>query len=334
LPNKPFLPEPARYFPLNPGGYGIEPGLSRLGKDFGNGDADRKLFQIDTQFIAYRHNALSARRERPGKYVCNLSAESTGSRLANLFIAKQLAAEHPGLFNIDTTSDHLALSCRLSGDRLVFRHSGTLDVTLTTTADAGQFKNGWDALGCQVQEDMALVSVDQDNNIITALHLCAANHWGAEQKIGQSFLDAHAAVPRFTQRYSDNNKLLHGLMSKGPYTRFAWGLATDCRLNHHPVAPEHVNADDWRGRRFDPANPELYLRIERQCLQGVPGTSQLLFTIRTYFLDAREIAKSQNEAGLLISSLKGMDAASQQYKGLSADRDDIIGWLGTLPALS
>lgn len=334
LKNYPSLPKPARYFPLNPGGYGIEPGLGKLGKDFGNGDTDGKLFQFDTQFETYRLNTLTARQERLGKYVCHSSADGAETHTANLFIAKQLATEHPHLFHIESTADRLVLNCQLSGDRLAFRYDGTLDSGPATimSPETGGFSNGWDALGCQVQEDMALVNVDQAINTITALHLCAANHWGAEQKLGQSFLDAHAAVPRFTQRYFDNNKLIQGLITKGPYTRFAWGLATDCRLNHHPVAPEHGNTDDWHGRRFDPVNPQLFLRVERQCMQGIPDTRQLLFTIRTYFLDTKDILHNKDEAGLLISSIKGMDGASLRYKGLAADSDAIINWLETLLA--
>ncbi len=76
-------------------------------------------------------------------------------------------------------------------------------------------------------------------------------------------------------------QLLNSLVNKGPFVRFAWGLATDRYLNHHPIAPEGKNTRFWEGRRFDPDNPELYLRVERQVTHGFPEIDAFMFTIRT-----------------------------------------------------
>jgi hypothetical protein len=65
--------------------------------------------------------------------------------------------------------------------------------------------------------------------------------------------------------------------------RFAWGLSTDTPLNHHPEPPMNILPLQWQGRNFDPNNPRLYLRIERQVIWGLPKYEAVLFVIRTYF---------------------------------------------------
>ena len=48
-------------------------------------------------------------------------------------------------------------------------------------------------------------------------------------------------------------------------------------LNHHPLVPEGMNTKLWLGRRFDLANPELFLRVERQVIHGFPSINTFLF---------------------------------------------------------
>src|SRR3954451_9336305 len=59
---------PARYLPFAHGRYDVAPGLSRFGRDFGNGEADCQVFQIDSDFPRYRAVKLAARAERLDKY--------------------------------------------------------------------------------------------------------------------------------------------------------------------------------------------------------------------------------------------------------------------------
>ena len=59
---------PARYFPLESGRYEVKPGLFKFGTDFGNGDADRQVFQIDDEFPRYQAAKMAARQERLSKY--------------------------------------------------------------------------------------------------------------------------------------------------------------------------------------------------------------------------------------------------------------------------
>jgi hypothetical protein len=313
------------YFPLQKGHYEVTPGLHTLETDFGNGPDDKLLFQIDENFSWYREEKLTARKEALRKYYCeNALAPAKKSYIAH-FIVLRLCQEHPTLFRYQLQDNCHYLLCQLSGDKLIFDPDFVL---LDPQPDSNGYVDCLDGLAMQVQEDFALIEItDKGHDRITALHLCFPNHWAAVDKIGQSFISSHAPVPGMAKINQRADQLLNSLLNRGPFVRFAWGLATDNRLNHHPVAPEYANNDEWQGRRFDPANPELYLRVERQVIQGFPAIHSLLFTIRTYFYDIAILKQSPEKRQALQSALQSMSAATVRYKGLAESLPLILAWL-------
>jgi dimethylamine monooxygenase subunit A len=110
-------------------------------------------------------------------------------------------------------------------------------------------------------------------------------------------------------------KLLETLVTKGPFTRLAWGIATDNRLNHHPEPPPGQQAQAWPGRRRGPGTSELFVRVERQNLLGLPEVHAFLFTIRTYFYALASLDAAEQAA--LLRAVESMSPAALQYKGLT-----------------
>ena len=313
------------YFPLQKGRYEVTAGLYPLGTDFGNGHDDKLIFQIDANFPRYREEKITARKERLEKYYCAGTLAPDKKSYITHFIINRLCQEHPTLFRIQVWNNHHHLLCRLTDDRLKFDPDFIL---LSPLPDSNGYVDSLDGLAMQVQEDIALVEIpDNGHDRITALHLCFPNHWSAEDKIGQSFLDSHAPVPGMAKINQQADKLLTSLLHRGPFVRFAWGLATDDRLNHHPVSPDSANTELWHGRCFDPTNPELYLRVERQVIQGFPVINTLLFTIRTYFYDVAILKRVPEKRRALQSALQSMSAATLHYKGLSQNLPLILDWL-------
>jgi hypothetical protein len=125
--------------------------------------------------------------------------------------------------------------------------------------------------------------------------------------------------------------MLEAIVKKGSFQRFAWGVATDTQLNHHPTPPPNVSLDTWHGRSFDEQNPELYVRVERQTLTGFQEENAILFTIRTYFLDVKKLEKTHILA--LYQAIKGMSEQSQIYKGVKEKKEKILNWLEKLATL-
>jgi hypothetical protein len=313
------------YFPLEQGHYRVTPGLHAFGTDFGNSNADRLIFQFDENFEHYRQTKLSTRTEALEKYYCKEEFDSQRKSIITRFIIQQLCHESPNLFSYQKHNNQHCLQCELTGETLVFDPQYKLS---GNQLDSIGYVDSLDALAMQVQEDLALLEITNDgHDRIIALHLCFPNHWAAKDKIGKSFLASHAPVPGMGKINQRAEQLLNSLLNKGPYVRFAWGLATDKYLNHHPIAPEGVDKNLWLGRRFDPTNPHLYLRVERQVIYGFPSINTFLFTIRTYFYDVATLKQSPTKRQALQSALQSMSAATLRYKGLAESLPLILDWL-------
>ncbi len=324
-------PAPARYFPFRSGQYKVAAGLYALGQDFGNGQRDKQIFQIDHDWPDYREAKLAARAESLAKYVCHDGFEAPLKREVNLWFIRQLAKEHPAQFTLHDDARQLVLRCNLSHETLRFSVDGELIAAETGGLGAAiepAYADAWDALACQIQEDLAVVHAPSDaEEKLVALHLCFPNHWAAQDKIGKPFLNIHRPVADFEQIARTAPALLKNMITRGPFVRFAWGLATDSRLNHHPRPPPDFPADAaWHGRRFDPDQPQLYVRVERQTLTGLPQVDACVFTIRTYFLDVATL--DSNDRLALRDAIVSMSDAVLRYKGIASYQDAVTAWLG------
>lgn len=328
----PILNTPACYYPFRSGQFSVTAGLYSLGQDFGNGEQDAKAFQLDRNWQNYRIAKLSARGERYDKYVCQAQFDGELRRESILWFAHRLAADNPSHFSLArSTTNTLELHCVLSGEHISLSADGDLLAVRNDNTQSNPpkppYQDAWDALACQAQEDIAVVQAPANApDRLAALHLCFPNHWAPQAKIGKSFLAVHHPVADFERIASAAPHLLANAISKGPFVRFAWGLATDTRLNHHPDPPAaYPDPSRWNGRAFDPAQPELYVRVERQTLSGLPKASAFVFTIRTYFLDVTQF--SPEDRRTLNDALSSMSEAVKRYKGLNETASMISDWL-------
>lgn len=321
---------PADYYPLASGRYETGPGLKPFGSDFGNGDHDRQVFQFDDGFASYRASKLEARRERLSKYYRSHMLPVDGAIAIGRFIIERLTLEHPDLFQLnDHRAGEVALHCRLTGETLFFdQRMRFLRAEREGPAPVPDYHDSLDALACQVQEDLAIVCKSAlGRDWLAAIHLCHANHWAAEDKIGLPFEQVHQPVPGMRNSARDAGALVDAIVTKGPFVRFAWGLTVDDRLNLHPWS--HGIGSDRHDRRqyFDATQPRLFLRVERQILWPFPEQLCALFTIRTYLVDCAAIRVDAERNSQLIAAIRSMTGEQLHYKGLDKDKPKIIGWL-------
>lgn len=315
------LPGPCRYFPLANGKYEVAAGLRALGTDFGNGAREGKVFQFDAEYPRYRRAKEAARAERLEKYAPRgIRLDHEVAAGVNRFIIESLTAEWPEYFQM---RDAGTLDCTLSAERIVFDK----DYRLLSVQGSPPYRDLFDALASQVQEDLAIWRRDPDpagdpEGWLAAIHLCFPNHWAAEEKIGKPFNAVHQPVAGFQKLAKAAPSLVEMMVAKGPFVRFAWGVATDRELNHHP-------GNEFQGRAFDTMGPVLELRIERQTLTSFAEIGASLFTIRTYFLDVAE-ELSGEERVALGKAIESMTPESLVYKGLDGSKEAILRWLGTL----
>lgn len=316
----------ACYFPLDNGRYEVKPGLMPLGTDLGNDRSDKQVFQIDSNFAHYRQAKLLARNESLSKYYQTYNYCGVAGAIARLIISR-LTQEYPRYFHLERLSiNNFALHCYLTEETLYLDANWQLQQVQSKVIPA--YISTFDALACQVQEDLAVVCRGSDSaNWLGAIHLCYPNHWAAEEKIGKDFAAVHAPVAGIEKINQRADAIVNTMIVREPTVRFAWGLSTDTRLNHHPEAPLGIQLEQWQGREFNIDNPRLYLRIERQTIWGLPEYQAALFTIRTYFQDCRAIKQDPILRSKLVAALNSMTAESLVYKGLADSKNSILRWL-------
>jgi len=311
---------PLQYFPISSKSFDFKTGLRAIKP---GDNANEKIFQIDNEWQQYRHAKMIARAERLDKYVCSHQLGPAAESRATLYIVNQLTHEHPEQFELTKSKNNIRLHCRLSGEQLDFDQSLQL-------INNNEYHNTLDALCCQIQEDIAIVERCRQTDFISYLHICLPNHWAAEDKIGKSFIDAHLPVPAMDKINKQAPKLIDTLIHKGPFERFAWGIATDKRLNHHPIVPGGIEQAEWQGRKFDPDEPELYLRIERQTTADLPKVGAFIFAIRTYHRSVKNL--TSDELTILKQAILTMPDTVKTYKGLHRQREEICDYLDLLLA--
>lgn len=110
----------AVYFPLDHGRYEVKPGFFAFGTAMGNGEADDKIFQIDSNFGPYRRAKLRARAEDLEKYCRTCGYGPEVAAVIGRFMVHRLVREHAKFFDLIEEGEELALHCKLSGEVLHF----------------------------------------------------------------------------------------------------------------------------------------------------------------------------------------------------------------------
>jgi hypothetical protein len=314
----PGLSKPARYFPIRNGRHEFSAGFSPLETSFGNGRPDLLHFQLDSQFDHHRKSKLSSRQEQLGKYYFPLIQDHGLRQKVVQWMISRLVIETPDYFTVSVDAEGgKVVHCRLTGEILILDGCGGY---MTGGSVRPEYLDGVDALACQVQEDLAVMTMGDGTGKLVLLHLCFPNHWSGEEKIGRNFQEVHQPVAGFERLAQSAPQLMESVMDRGPYVRFAWGLTTDDELNRHPdrspcgILPRRLDVVEGLD--------ELYMRIERQVLAPLPGTDAFIFLIRTYFLNVAEL--DGDEQVELSSALVSMTQKQRIYKGLARGWERIL----------
>ena len=307
-----------RYFPFESGKYDVStPGLIHLQVE--TETPERRLFQIDQNHPIYLNNKQQCRQENINKYYLEQDLNPACQRLVNQTIVDHLCRAYPQWFQFE----HPILNCLLSGDQLKLSAKFELQAH-------SKYLNLFDALASQLQEDLAIWQLQENQDWLAALHVCAPNHWAPAEKIGKTFAEVHQSVPGMEAQRGNYLPMLKGLIQKPAFCRFIWDLKTSSRLNHHPLAPADILPENWQLPPFSLVAPELYVRVERQVLYGLPACQAVLFAIRTYLypVQALDLAGLQG----LARALNTMPHDLLHYKGLEKSRGDMLSWLAELSA--
>lgn len=168
-------------------------------------------------------------------------------------------------------------------------------------------KNNFEIMAMQIQEDVAIHKVTKTKDWLAACHICFPSGWRPEEKIGKSFDEIHQPIPGMNLKNSKS--IARSMVYNGPFVRFVWGLCYAKKLSTHPSTPHP---------KFDPKNPLVFVKVERQVTYGFPETESTLFVIR------QEIIENEIDYKSLYKTCSGMTEEQRKYKSIS---DECMNWL-------
>ncbi len=175
------------YFPLANGRYEVKPGMIPLGSDLGNGKADGRVFQIDSNFAHYRQLKLAARKENLNKYYQTSNYSLSVAIAVTKLIIDRLTQEYSQYFKVEVLSNGSIIFHSLLTEETLYLDP---DFQLQRIKIKGKevipiYTSTLDALAAQIQEDVTVICRDHQDgrNWVSAIHLCFPNHWSAAEKL-------------------------------------------------------------------------------------------------------------------------------------------------------
>jgi hypothetical protein len=189
----------------------------------------------------------------------------------------------------------------------------------------GLSEGGIRAAGDSVQEDLLLLDCAQAGLPLIAGHLCFANAWCLDDKIGRPFLAIHAPVPGFENSIGPSSqKLMERLKPGRPVSRLNWAVKSTGQLDLTTRWDPFVAASN-AAVTTENAGQHCWMRAERQTLSLLPESNTVLFTVHTYTQPVATLTAAQQQIlrGVLLTCPEDM----LRYKGIWPFVKPLLAWL-------
>ena len=117
-----------------------------------------------------------------------------------------------------------------------------------------------------------------------------------------------------------------------PVERYNWSIQSGDALYQPLSNDERDDRTATRPSKFPDQDiaAHAFIRVERQTLRKLPVSRDILFTIRIHLDPLRILAQHPDRAALALSfaqQLVALDETQLDYKGMTADRDRLVGLL-------
>lgn len=174
-----------------------------------------------------------------------------------------------------------------------------------------------------VAEDLVILRKRDAGWTLVAAALTFPSSWVLAEKFGKPMHDIHAPVPGFgegTRPAMLIERMFDNMRAETPVIRWNWSLYGDDRLYHPDTSGPEV-------RRFGPDMANVFLRVERQTLRRLPGSGDIVFTIRIAIDPLAALEAEPDAAAIataLAEQLMALDPAQLDYKGLTLERDRLV----------
>ncbi|PHQ71199.1 MAG: hypothetical protein COB93_03680 [Sneathiella sp.] len=166
-----------------------------------------------------------------------------------------------------------------------------------------------------VQEDLVLMRKQGTDYVLAAACVCFPTGWNLIEKVGQTIRHIHRPVPGLNNQIGMSiDKFFDRLKPGRIVERFNWGLYDSAAL---------FQAGWWRAERpvnraISPENigEKIHFRVERQTLQRLADTPDILFSIRIFNTPLAEVVETPERAAQLDHALRTMPKDMLEYKSI------------------
>lgn len=175
-----------------------------------------------------------------------------------------------------------------------------------------------------VADDLVLMRRKTRGWTLVAASLCFPTYWKLSEKFGRPITAIHEPVPGFgpgTRNAMLVERIFDHLQEGRPVQRSNWSIHNDGELHHVEPHGISVRCDD------DKAMGNVFLRREYQTLTRLPGSGDILFTIRVNTRALKNLDGDRVLKQALAERLSELDAAGLDYKGLAEGRDLLADYL-------
>ena len=170
----------------------------------------------------------------------------------------------------------------------------------------------FESLLMQIQEDIVIHRIKDGRDWVAAAHVCFPSSWDPADVVGKNFHAVHQPVPDMDLRHSA--KIAEAIVQQGPFERFQWGVFFEDRLDYHPDGPPK--------KKFDPENPFVVVKVERQITWGFPKLGAAAFVLRQHLLPEHSLDKAA-----LSASVSNMSQKQLSYKGITQCAPKLVEYL-------
>lgn len=185
-----------------------------------------------------------------------------------------------------------------------------------------------EAASLLVQEDLVIMSPQDDQWILTAASVCFPSRWDLTEKVGADLHAIHKPVPHYEERIGQaTDTMFNKLTSDRPVWRINWTVLDSPEL-FQPSATGR-KARQHQPQSMSEFGDSMFFRTERQTLWKLPNSGDILFTIRTYVDSIACLAKRYPEfRENLGRTIVTASQDTRDYKGWSPIWQDILTWTG------
>jgi hypothetical protein len=191
-----------------------------------------------------------------------------------------------------------------------------------------------------VQEDLILMRRSENGWRLVAGSLCFPSSWSLQEKFGKPLQEIHVPVPGFGPNTRADiliARMFDALAVEQPLERYNWSIQAGDALYQPLSNDERDDRTASRPSKFPDADiaAHAFIRVERQTLRKLPVSRDILFTIRIHLDPLKVLARHPERATLATSfaaQLLALDEKQLDYKGMTADRDRLVGLLQAMAA--